>query len=70
MIETAKDKLALDERPISQIAYELGFEYPQYFTRLFKRQTGNDAGGISQTKVVPVQRFQGVPDYMLSNLQG
>ena len=40
MIETAKDKLALDERPISQIAYELGFEYPQYFTRLFKRQTG------------------------------
>ena len=31
---------------------------------------GNDAGGISQRKVVPVQRFQGVPDYMLSEPTG
>ena len=27
-------------RPVSEIAYELGFEYPQHFTRLFKSRTG------------------------------
>lgn len=24
----------------SQVAYELGFKYPQHFTRLFKQQLG------------------------------
>jgi AraC-like DNA-binding protein len=25
---------------VSEIAYELGFDYPQYFSRLFKRYVG------------------------------
>jgi AraC-like DNA-binding protein len=36
----AKIKLLLPENSISSVAYELGFEYPQYFTRLFKKKTG------------------------------
>lgn len=50
IIETAKDKLALDSHSISQIAYELGFEYPQYFTRLFKQQTGMTPAEYRQRK--------------------
>lgn len=40
LIETAKDRLCLCDKSISQIAYELGFDYPQHFTRLFKAKTG------------------------------
>ncbi|MFV0341124.1 MAG: helix-turn-helix domain-containing protein, partial [Parachlamydiaceae bacterium] len=27
-------------KPINAIAYELGFKYPQHFTRLFKQKVG------------------------------
>lgn len=40
LIELAKDKLHQSDKTISQIAYELGFEYPQYFSRLFKKKVG------------------------------
>lgn len=40
LIESAKDKLLRSDKTISQIAYELGFEYPQYFSRLFKKKVG------------------------------
>jgi len=40
MIETAKDRLLDPRRTIGEVAYELGFQYPQHFTRLFKRVTG------------------------------
>lgn len=40
LIEVAKDKMFEKEKSVSQIAYELGFEYPQYFSRLFKKRTG------------------------------
>lgn len=38
--EIAKDLVLNPEKSISQIAYELGFQYPQHFTRLFKKLTG------------------------------
>jgi AraC-like DNA-binding protein len=40
MIETAKEKLFDKNKSVSEIAYALGFEYPQYFSRLFKRHVG------------------------------
>ena len=40
VIETAKNKLLNSEDTVNEIAYSLGFEYPQYFNRLFKSKTG------------------------------
>jgi AraC-like DNA-binding protein len=40
LIEKAKDRLMASSESISEIAYSLGFEYPQYFTKLFKSKTG------------------------------
>lgn len=40
VIEKAKNNLVNTDKSISEIAFELGFEYPQYFSRLFKNKTG------------------------------
>jgi AraC-like DNA-binding protein len=40
IIEKAKSLLANTNEPVSNIGYDLGFEYPQYFVRLFKKKTG------------------------------
>ncbi|MDE7144847.1 MAG: helix-turn-helix domain-containing protein, partial [Duncaniella sp.] len=40
MIDVAKHRLAISTDDISVIAYELGFQYPAHFTRMFKRATG------------------------------
>lgn len=40
IIEEAKNRLLISNESISEIAYSLGFEYPQYFARIFKRKTG------------------------------
>lgn len=39
VIQCAKNKLA-NGTNVTQIAYELGFEYPQHLSRMFKKQTG------------------------------
>ena len=36
----AKELLWKTDRSISEIAYELGYQYPQYFSRAFKTATG------------------------------
>lgn len=36
----AKQQLAGSGKSISEIAYDLGFQYPQHFTRMFKTVTG------------------------------
>jgi AraC-like DNA-binding protein len=41
LIEEAKTYLINTEKNINEIAYSLGFEYPQYFNKLFKQKTGN-----------------------------
>ncbi len=40
LIERAKTKLLSTDDTISQIAFTMGFEYPQNFTKLFKQKTG------------------------------
>lgn len=40
VINTAKEKILSDKKSVSEIAYELGFKYPQHFTRLFKQHVG------------------------------
>lgn len=40
LMDYAKEKLSDKSKTISEIAYELGFEYPQYFSRLFKKRIG------------------------------
>ncbi len=40
IIEKAKDSLLNSDKNINEIAYDLGFEYPQYFNKLFKNKTG------------------------------
>jgi AraC family transcriptional activator of pobA len=40
LIEIAKEKLSASGLSVSEIAYGLGFEHPQSFTKLFKTKTG------------------------------
>ena len=39
LIEKAKEKLSTSDLTVSEIAYELGFEHPQSFSKLFKTKT-------------------------------
>jgi AraC family transcriptional regulator, transcriptional activator of pobA len=36
----AKERIFDQSKSVSQIAYDLGFKYPQHFTRLFKQRVG------------------------------
>lgn len=39
LIERSKDLLSTTNMTINEVAYKLGFEYPQSFSRLFKSKT-------------------------------
>ena len=41
VIDVAKERIFEKSKSIGQIAYELGFKYPQHFTRLFKQRVGH-----------------------------
>jgi AraC-like DNA-binding protein len=40
LIDVAKERVFDTSKSISEIAYDLGFKYPQHFTRLFKLRVG------------------------------
>lgn len=40
LIAVAKEKIFDANKSLSQISYELGFKYPQHFTRVFKQYVG------------------------------
>lgn len=41
LIEEAKERVFDPTKTVSEIAHELGFKYPQHFTRLFKQRVGH-----------------------------
>lgn len=45
IIDVAKNKVFDAGKTINEIAYELGFKYPQHFTRLFKQKVGVSPNG-------------------------
>ena len=47
IIDLVKSKLINGEQ-ITQIAYDLGFEYPQHLSRMFKKQTGQTLSEYSR----------------------
>jgi AraC family transcriptional activator of pobA len=40
LIDLAKEKVFEAKKSVGAIAYDLGFKYPQHFTRFFKKQVG------------------------------
>jgi AraC family transcriptional regulator, transcriptional activator of pobA len=40
VIDVAKERIFDSRKSISEVAYDLGFKYPQHFARLFKQKTG------------------------------
>lgn len=49
LIEKAKEKLSTTELSVSEIAYELGFEYSQSFSKLFKSKTNQSPSEFRQS---------------------
>jgi len=49
LIEKAKQLLLSTSLTINETAFRLGFEYPQYFTRLFKSKTGRTPAAFRQS---------------------
>lgn len=41
LIDAAKEKMFNPAKSVSEVAYELGFKYPQHFTRFFKQHVGS-----------------------------
>ena len=40
LIDLAKERIFDTSKSVSEISYELGFKYPQHFTRFFKQKVG------------------------------
>jgi AraC-like DNA-binding protein len=61
-IDRAKHLLATTELTAQQVAAELGYSNPYYFYRLFKKKTGQTAGGFARAarKCIPAART-GIP---------
>ncbi|MBC6113002.1 helix-turn-helix domain-containing protein [Pedobacter fastidiosus] len=49
LIELAKEKLLMTSLSINEIAYQLGFEHPQSFSKLFKAKTKSSPGEFRQS---------------------
>lgn len=50
VINKAKNRLIASEDPLKSIAYDLGFEYSQHFSNMFKKRTGMTPSEYRQMK--------------------
>ena len=48
LIDESKNILLNPAKTVSDVAYELGFEYPPYFSRLFKKKEGISPSGYRE----------------------
>jgi AraC family transcriptional regulator, transcriptional activator of pobA len=55
VISEAKTMLAAGDQRISEIAFQLGFENPPYFSRLFKREVGMSPKEFKNQSRIPGQ---------------
>lgn len=55
-IENAKLLLITTDKTVEEIAYEVGFDSPKYFFRIFKQQVGMTPLGFAQQKKKQVQQ--------------
>lgn len=51
LLEIAKDKIFDPSKSIKEIAFELGFKYPQHFNRLFKKKVGQTPNEYREQKL-------------------
>jgi AraC family transcriptional regulator, transcriptional activator of pobA len=49
VIDVAKERISDQSKSVGEIAYELGFKYPQHFTRLFKQRVGKSPNEFRNT---------------------
>jgi AraC-like DNA-binding protein len=58
VVDRAKTLLLGTRQPISQIAYNLGFEYPQHFSKMFKRHTQFSPGEYRKLKPTNTEKIE------------
>ena len=51
LIDRAKERLMMPGYTVSEVAYDLGFKYPQHFSRLFKKITGVTSTCFAETPI-------------------
>jgi AraC-like DNA-binding protein len=49
VMDVAKERIFDQSKSVSQIAYDLGFKYPQHFIRLFKQRVGQSPNEYRRT---------------------
>lgn len=61
-IEEAKHRLERTDVPVDEISWQVGYEEPAFFRRLFKRVTGMTPGGYRRRFRIPDFARPAVPE--------
>lgn len=52
LIDEAKNRICQQDKSITEIAFELGFKYPQHFSKFFKKRVGSTPNVFRKTAFV------------------